>query len=223
LPGLRLPILVPTLAAGIAYGLFYSQPQYAQGSDTWRFFEASRTETDWLLRDPVAFFKDLFIYGYKESGSLFIANDSYWNDLKSNVIIKLMAVFNALTLKNYYADIIFFNFLFLFGPVAFYRVIKEKVHANKIVFLAFIFCIPSFLFWCSGMHKDGLIFTAVALIIFYFKKLAIFVQISAFQLFPKNRFHLPRSAHYSSHFRPTEQLLGFSYPVKLKRYYAIGN
>jgi hypothetical protein len=38
------------IAAGIAYGLFYSQPQYAQGSDTWRFFEASRTETDWLLR-----------------------------------------------------------------------------------------------------------------------------------------------------------------------------
>ena len=158
------------IAAGIAYGLFYSQPQYAQGSDTWRFFEASRTETDWLLRDPVAFFKDLFIYGYKESGSLFIANDSYWNDLKSNLVIKLMATFNVLTLKNYYADIIFFNFLFLFGPVAFYRVAREKLNTQNIIFVLFVFCIPSFLFWCSGMHKDGLIFTAVSLIVFYFDR-----------------------------------------------------
>ena len=158
------------IAAGIAYGLFYSQPQYAQGSDTWRFFEASRTETDWLLRDPVAFFKDLFIYGYKESGSLFIANDSYWNDLKSNLEIKLMAAFNVLTLKNYYADIIFFNFLFLFGPVAFYRVAREKLNTHNIILVLFVFCIPSFLFWCSGMHKDGLIFTAVSLIVFYFNR-----------------------------------------------------
>ncbi|HYK46970.1 MAG TPA: hypothetical protein VEV83_17455 [Parafilimonas sp.] len=158
------------IAAGIAYGLFYSQPQYAEGSDTWRFFEASRTETDWLLRDPLAFFKDLFFYGYKESGSLFLANDSYWNDLKSNLVIKLMAAFNALTLKNYYADIIFFNFLFLFGPVALYRVAREKVNPHNIILVLFVFCIPSFLFWCSGMHKDGLIFTAVSLIAFYFDR-----------------------------------------------------
>lgn len=158
------------ITAGIAYGLFYSQPQYAQGSDTWRFFEASKGETDWLLRDPFGFIKDLFTYGYQQSGGLFSATDSYWNDLKSNVVIKLMALFNALTLKNYYADIIFFNFLFLFGPIAFYRVIKENITANNIILIAFAFAIPSFLFWCSGMHKDGLIFTALALIVFYFDK-----------------------------------------------------
>ena len=158
------------VAAGIAYGLFYSQPQYAQGSDTWRFFAASEGETDWLLRDSFGFIKDLFTYGYQQSGSLFNSTNSYWNDLKSNVIIKLMAVFNVLTLKNYYADIIFFNFIFFFGPIAFYRVVKVKINSNKIILIAFIFCIPSFLFWCSGMHKDGLIFMATALIIFYFDK-----------------------------------------------------
>jgi hypothetical protein len=158
------------IAAGIAYALFYSQPQYIQGSDTWRFFNASKDETDWLLRDPAGFIKDLFTYGYQQSGNLFNAKDSFWNDLKSNVIIKLMAVCNLLSLKNYYADIIFFNFFFFFGPVAFYRVAKEQIRANKIVLIAFVFCIPSFLFWCSGMHKDGLIFMSVALIVFYFNK-----------------------------------------------------
>jgi hypothetical protein len=34
----------------------------------------------------------------------------------------------------------------------------------------FVFCIPSFLFWCSGVHKDGLVFTAIALCIFYFNE-----------------------------------------------------
>jgi len=58
----------------------------------------------------------------------------------------------------------------LFGPVAFYRVAREKLNTQNIIFVLFVFCIPSFLFWCSGMHKDGLIFTAVSLIVFYFDR-----------------------------------------------------
>jgi hypothetical protein len=156
--------------AGIVYGWFYQQPAYFATSDTWHFFELSKGETDWLLHDPSAFFKDIFMYGYERSGNLFVGENSYWNDLKSNVIIKLLAICNVLTLKNYYANIVLFNFLFFFGPIAFYRVIKKKINTDKIILIAFVFCIPSFLFWCSGMHKDGLIFTGIALIVFYFGK-----------------------------------------------------
>ena len=70
------------------------------------------------------FFKDIFNHRYSNSGNIFIAENSYWNDLKSNVIIKLLAICNVFTFKNYYANIVFFNFLFLFGLVAFYRLMS---------------------------------------------------------------------------------------------------
>ena len=77
---------------GCFYGWFYSLPAYVQTSDTWQYFNLQLTETDWLLKDPVAFIKDLFTYDYNSSGNLFIAHNSYWNNLKDNVIIKILAV-----------------------------------------------------------------------------------------------------------------------------------
>ncbi|MEP6684727.1 MAG: hypothetical protein ABJA35_15760 [Parafilimonas sp.] len=158
------------IAAGCMYGFFYSQPAYLQTSDTWKYFNLSKPETDWLLKNPIAFIKDIFSYSYQSSGNLFIAHNSYWNNLKDNLIIKILAVINVFTLKNYYADVIFFNFFFFIGCIAFYRLIKEKIAANKYVLTVFVFCIPSFLFWCSGVHKDGLVFTAISLCIFYFNE-----------------------------------------------------
>ncbi|QEC68763.1 hypothetical protein FRZ67_16160 [Panacibacter ginsenosidivorans] len=156
--------------AGIVYGWFYQQPAYFATSDTWHFFELSKGETDWLLHDPLAFFKDIFMYGYERSGNLFVGENSYWNDLKSNVIIKLLAICNVLTLKNYYANIVLFNFLFFFGPVALYRVVKNLFESNRLLLIAGVFLIPSFIFWCSGIHKDGLIFSSAAVIVFHFQQ-----------------------------------------------------
>jgi hypothetical protein len=158
------------ITAGCMYGWFYSQPAYLPTSDSWKYFNLSINETDWLLKDPIAFIKDIFSYGYNSSGNLFIAHNSYWNDLKDNLIIKIIAVINVFSFKNYYTDVIFFNFFFFFGCIAFYRLLKEKIAANIFVLTAFVFCIPSFLFWCSGLHKDGLVFMAIALCIFYFNE-----------------------------------------------------
>lgn len=152
------------------YGFFYSEPDRLLTSDTWKYFNLSQLETTWLLHEPAAFVKDFFSYRYNSSGNLFIAHNSYWNNLKDNVIIKMLAVINVFTLKNYYADVIFFNFFFFIGCVAFYRLLKEKISAKKYVLIAFASCIPSFLFWCSGIHKDGLVFTAIALCTFCFNR-----------------------------------------------------
>src|SRR5689334_4544603 len=158
------------IIAGLMYAWFYSQPAYYATSDTWNYFKASKPETDWLLKDPLAFFKDIFTYGYQNSGNLFTHTNSYWNDLKNNFIIKLLAICNVFTLKNYFADIVFFNFLSFFGPVALYRTLQKIFLVKKIFLVVCIFLVPSFLFWCSGVHKDGLIFSCLGLIIFYFQQ-----------------------------------------------------
>ncbi len=170
--GLPKPVLVGLFAlkifAGVAYAKFYGLPQYIAGSDTWRFFEASKTETDWLFKDPIGFIKDLFQYGYSQSGNIFSGESTYWNDLKSNLVIKLIAVCNVITFKNYYANLVIFNFLFFFGPVAFYRMMKNIFPGKTLLMVATIFLLPSFLFWCSGLHKDGLIFSSLALTTWFF-------------------------------------------------------
>ena len=57
-------------ACGICLWFFYLQPAYVANSDTWHYFDLSKAETDWLLRDPVAFFTDLFNHGYNTAGNL---------------------------------------------------------------------------------------------------------------------------------------------------------
>jgi len=158
------------IIAGLVYAWFYSQPAYYATSDTWNFFKASKPETDWLLQDPIAFFKDLFTNGYQSSSNLFTHTNSYWNDLKNNSVIKLLAICNIFTFKNYFADIIFFNFLSFFGPIALYRISHKLLLVNKTLLVISVFLVPSFLFWCSGIHKDGILFSCIALIIFHFQK-----------------------------------------------------
>lgn len=154
--------------SGAAYAKFYTLPRHYKGSDTWRFYKVSLAETKWLLQDPIAFFKDLFIHNYSKSGNLLSGKNSYWNDLKSNAIIKLMAVINVFTNNSYYADIIFFNFLFLFGLVALFRLLYSIFPDKKLCIIAGIFLLPSTLFWCSGIHKDGLILSSAGIIIYTF-------------------------------------------------------
>lgn len=161
-------LFILKIAAGLAFAWFYALPQYIGVSDTFRYFEASKNETQWLLHDPLAFIKDLFSYGYNKSGGLFSSANSYWNDLKDNTIIKLLALCNVFTFSKYYADIIFFNFLYFFGPVAFFKLLKMVTNAPNLQLIIPIFLLPSFLFWCSGIHKDGLIFSAIGLTIYFF-------------------------------------------------------
>lgn len=168
--GISSPALIMLFAikifAGIAYAKFYTLPKYYAGSDTWRFYHLSLSETNWLLKNPAAFIKDLFVYGYSDTGNLFSGENTYWNDLKSNIIVKILALINVLTGNNYYTNIIFFNFLFLFGLVALFRLFNNLFPEKKLLILGAIFLIPSTLFWCSGIHKDGLILSATGIIIY---------------------------------------------------------
>lgn len=163
-------LFILKILAGFAYAWFYKLPKYAAGADTWRFYKLSLREKEWLLSDPVAFVKDLFVHGYQKRGSLFAGENSYWNDLKSNIPVKLLACINVLTNNSYYTAIIFFNFLFLFGLVGIYRVFNQIFPGKKWLLVLGIFLLPSTLFWCSGIHKDGLILSATGLVFYNFYK-----------------------------------------------------
>ena len=164
-------LFIIKVLAGLAYAWFYLQPNYHTNSDSFRFYAYSLEETNILLTQPLHFLKDIFSYGYTTTGNVFVGDNSYWNDLKSNIIIKLLAVCNVFSIKNYFINIIFFNFFFFFGLIVFYRVMQSVFNDKKYMLIIPVFLIPSFLFWCSGIHKDGLIFSAIGLVFYYFHQL----------------------------------------------------
>lgn len=156
------------IAAGCFYGYIHSKsPYYPDKIDTWKFYFESLPETKLLLKNPLLFFNHLFGNGYESMDKPFLqTTNNYWNDFKHNIMIGLMSVFNLLSGKNYYINIIFYNFITLFGCVAFYRFCSFYFKANyKIIFIIAL-CLPSFLFWGSGFHKEGLLFTALSFILY---------------------------------------------------------
>ncbi len=122
-----------------------------------------------LRSNPYEYFTNLFHNPYTRNGidSFFGSKDSYWNDLKSNVFIKLLSVFDIFSFGHYYVNVIFYAFISLFGPMAIYRVMVDVFPNQKNIVLIATFFVPSFFYWSSGIHKEGLIFAGIALIIYH--------------------------------------------------------
>ncbi len=156
--------------AGIFYGwvgIYYGY--FAYMYDTWGLHNASIDELQLFYDNPQAYLTNLFQSGYESGyGRFFASQDSYWNDLKANVFIKLLSIFDFLSFGNYYINVIFYSFLTIIGPVMVYRVMIDIFPDKKWAVLIGVFLIPSFLYWSSGIHKEGLTFTAIGMVAYHF-------------------------------------------------------
>lgn len=185
-------ILFIKILAGIFYGwfgIYYSG--LAQMWDTWSFHYQGLQEFQLLKTNPHEYLTNLFHDPY-EGGFLkfFGSTDSYWNDLKGNSFIKLLSIFDIFSFGHYYINVIFYSFITMFGPVAVYRVMSNEFSGRKVQVALATFLIPSFLYWTSGIHKDGLVFLGISLIVYhtYFaiknkKRIGAHLLISFFGLF----------------------------------------
>ena len=155
--------------AGIFYGwigIYYGQ--FAYMYDTWSYHYSSIEEYKLLFQNPSAYFSNLFHSGYEDQyGGFFSSENSWWNDLKSNMFIKFLSAVNIFSFGNYYVNVIFFSFITFTGPVAMYRVFSDVFPGKKVHVLLATFLIPSFAYWTSGIHKDGLVFMAISLIVYH--------------------------------------------------------
>lgn len=162
-------IFLMKVMAGILYGwigVWYGS--IGQMQDTWFYHYESLKEYNTLLTKPAVFFTDIFHNGYADGYTRFLAvENSWWNDLKGVVIIKLMAVFDLFSFGNYYVNVIFYSFISMFGPLALYRVMKDVFPGRKLPVLLATFLVPSVLYWTSGLHKDGLIFFGLCLAVYH--------------------------------------------------------
>ncbi|MCC7400440.1 MAG: hypothetical protein IT214_03055 [Chitinophagaceae bacterium] len=154
--------------AGILYGwigVYYGG--LAQMVDTWNYHYNGIQEYHLLQTNPREFFTNLLNDPYEGGFLKFFGNkDSFWNDLKSNALIKILSIFDVLSFGYYYVNVIFYSFLTLFGPVCCFRVMNDVFPGRKLAIAIATFLVPSFLYWTSGIHKDGLTFTGIMFIIY---------------------------------------------------------
>ena len=152
--------------AGILYGwigVYYGS--LAQMVDTWNFHYNSIQEYRLLHTNPHEYFANLFRDPYEGGLLQFFGNkDSFWNDLKSNVLVKMLSLFDMLSFGYYYVNVIFYSFLTMFGPICCFRIMNDVFPGRKLAIAFATFMIPSFIYWTSGIHKDGLVFTGIAII-----------------------------------------------------------
>jgi hypothetical protein len=170
--GLSHPQLIILFLLKVMAGIFYGwigtyYGNLAQMVDTWSFHYEALKEYRLLGTDPQEYFTNLFRNPYDEGFLKFLGStDSYWNDLKANLFIKVLSVLDIPSFGHYYVNVIFFSFISLFGPMAIFRVMNDVFPGKKMTVLPAAFLIPSFIYWTSGIHKDGLIFTGVSFIIY---------------------------------------------------------
>ena len=156
--------------AGIFYGWigrYYGN--LAQMQDTWGYHVNSLQEYQVLLNDPLGFFTNIFYNPYEEGGFMkfFISQDSYWSDIKGNFFIKVLSLFNLFSFGHYYVNVIIYSFISLFGPMAIFHVMNHAFPGKRLQIIFATFLIPSFLYWGSGIHKEGLIFLGISIAVYH--------------------------------------------------------
>lgn len=140
---------------------------YYSETDSTLFQQESIIEYHLLLSNPKEYLFNIFQNNTGTSYTgIFDITDSFWNNLRTNIIIKLLSVFNILSNSNYFINTLFYNFLVFFGSISLYRIFIQIFPLKKTTLLITVFLLPSCLYFTSGLHRDGLVFLALGIVCF---------------------------------------------------------
>lgn len=166
--GLSKKIVVILFVTKVSVGMFNGWLSHLYpNSDTWSYHFDALEEYELLFTHPKEYLTNLFISNYGDNYSgLFKSTDSYWNDLKTNLMVKLVSVFHIFSGGNYYINVAIYNFLIFFGNIALFRVFNQIYTNQKNILIVSCFLLPSFIYFGSCIHKEGLILAALGTLLY---------------------------------------------------------
>lgn len=165
-------ILLLKVIAGITYG--YLHYLNYKGGDTFAYFYDGLIVTSTLQDDPKKFLHLVFGITHRPPDfdiAVYAYRMSYYTDMSSYFMVRLHALMNLITICHYYGNVVLYNFLTLIGQLYFFSFFTAFRPGNKFAVLVLLFLFPSMVFWCSGMHKDGISIAAIGVILFFGEKL----------------------------------------------------
>ena len=151
---------------GCVYGYIFLK--YYHGDDTWNFFNDSLLESKELFQHPASFLNALLpARAFQEAGNFWQGVQFYLRNLEYHTMVKLLALLNIISRSNYYIDVLWFNFLTIWGPILLFRLLKTIFPEQKAVLIICLFFIPTIGFWLSGIRAEGLLLLFIAIILYY--------------------------------------------------------
>jgi len=160
--GLFLLRIIASLVGGY-FNLYYSH-----FPDPLFFHKEGIAEYHLLFTNPKEYFINIFQDSRGNDYSRFLdTSNSFWNDTKSNLIIKLLSIFDIFSGKNFFINSLFYNFVVFFGVVALYKVFIKIFPYSSYQLIACIFIFPSALFFTSMIHRDGLTLLSLAMVVYH--------------------------------------------------------
>jgi len=158
-------LFVARVLAGVINGYIFLY--YYPVSDITYFHQQGIEEFHLLFHNTGEYFTNIFHTNRSSYGAFLETSNSYWNDTRSNVIIKMLSIFDIFSGKNFFINSLFYNFLIFFGTAALYKVFIQIFPANKLALVICIFLLPSVIFFSSGIHRDGLIYLSISMVVYH--------------------------------------------------------
>jgi hypothetical protein len=183
----KLLIGVFLLKVGCGYALFYVYTYYypkREEADIFKFFDDSKILFNSIYSNPLHYFQILTgIYWHPEELTVYLSKMKWWYTKiyaeqynESRIMIRLNAFFRLFSLGYFHVHTVFICFLSLSGLTALFRSVSH-FNINKIALFVSIFCIPSVLFWGSGVLKESLVLFLLGYLLYYYLKLTRKVRI----------------------------------------------
>jgi hypothetical protein len=165
--GIKQWAIIALFVVKIVFGLLLGWLSLSLDNDYWGLHIDVVKEYELLLKEPSHYLDFFFSSSYEKGyGGFLDALPSYWNDLRVTVMAKMLAPLNFFSRGNYYINSLFFNFFVFLGHVAFYRFFVSIYPARKFSVFLCCFLLPSTLYFTAGVQKDGIVFTALALLFY---------------------------------------------------------
>lgn len=143
--------------------------QNTTSSDTWNYHRWALDEYDLLFTHPNDYFFNILYTGYSNGyGGMLQTQHSFWNDLKDNLMIKLVSVLDIFSGGRYYVNVVLYNFLIFWGTMGLYRVFGQVYKLNRIMIAVIVFLLPSVLLYSSTIHKDGVVLALISITVYHF-------------------------------------------------------
>jgi hypothetical protein len=167
--GLSSAVLIVLFLVKVIAGVFnsYINAYYYPVSDAVAFHEQGVEEYNLLLNNTLEYFTNIFKTNYTNYSGFLETSGSFWNDLRTNIIAKILSIFNLFSGRNFFIDNLFFDFLIFFGAIYFYRLFLKIFPSSRARIIICIFLLPSVLYFTSGIHRDGFIFLALSVIVYH--------------------------------------------------------
>lgn len=146
-------------------------------ADIFKYFDDSKILFDSIKTKPLDFFQLLVGLDFNTAyfQETYYSKLEYWNRTynanllsDTHLIIRFNMFLRLFSFGFYQVHNVLINFLALLGLVALYKAfLPYFVTVKKLFFLVLCF-IPSFLFWGSGLLKEGLIIFALGFLLLHF-------------------------------------------------------